>query len=1586
MPKSLEIYKLRIWDDGKLEFAGGSFPVPKAFRLEVGPVKLEVTNITLGSYRKEKDGLERRYNFFGFDGMINTGRAGVNATGNGIKYYFTTDNGTFDHFVSIDGIGIDLTIPGNASKEKAAFLLNGYLAMKTPNPDLPNSQAATEYTGSVSFSIPRFKLAGTAGMRLQPDIPAFLVDIGLEVATPIPIGATGLGIYGFRGLIGQHYLPAKSAVTPPLPETATWWDYFKTPSVVTGREGIEIDKFASKPGFSIGAGVSIATNFDSGKVFSSKLFLLLGLPDVFLIQGQAAMLRERIGLQDDVDPPFSALIVIGDQSIRGNLGVNFNLPDRGSFTGGILSLQGNLDMAFFFNNASGWYLNIGKDSPESERVRSKVLSLFQGHSYLMLSSRGIKAGAGVKFDFNKKLGPVGIGFGAYLNMGGFVSFKPIQIGGYIQVGGYAYIRFWKASLGLAVNASLAVEAPNPFNIRGSFEVSIKVLFKRIRVRVALDWTLNSDDSLLREPIPVLQLPNPATGYLPAAAIHMLSNESFMLNYVKVENSAHIPSPTDTGSGGWMLNFTTQANEVTIPLDSFIDIELLKPVKPSNGLLGGASSQAANGYTELLPPQKGHSNQIRHEYELVNLEIVAWDASSNQWKPYHIYEAVTAIVERNIGANQVALQNLKPGYWQFMEPDKYNKIRLMSQHMFSFASAASSPSDMDNSNFGEKDVFCYDNIRKEFVIDWKHLAVDTSYPEGIHSFKNSKFTFTGIDGIVKLEETYTGNSLYFEGEKGLIAIKLPEPVALLKLNFGANNNEVSVYYGKTKFLPGSFGRSVPMFLPLDTDSLEASEQHNQLTYENGDEPIDQIYIRFNEKPRQDFTGHLNIGGHYNLPETYIPLNYSDTLINEIGQDKALMFVTYYNENFNASEVINRTLFDNQTSMVAKWPLTSQEDIKGDLDGILSGSPEKTLGYYTEVSNALVAHQVYYFTSNSDALIVPYHPNLKLENGNFSFEVTAIFNPFEAGIITLLSKVTQDEITGYKKGYSLHLCQFTPAESSEAYSTVSEIPKYKIILTFYNKLAYEKIEAEDVYTIKCDGHVSEKQYKTVFISVNRTQNTIDVYIDNKLSLSTAIPEEFAPYDDAIRSTFINEISYLTASQYKRLQENFITENKVIEEVQILDDNINKVIQPVWRPNTTFAVSVTTQDKVEGQAYQRKHIFGFKTAGPIGHFHQQNPKFIELEQKDREAEFKLSGLKHYIDYERSFPDAQGRFDLSKPVFYSEPQIKLFFVKQYMNAMYANWDNYQGLTPLESKLDMELVDPFGNIITRQLEWQPEEELEITMSNLNSIPPDLRRIYLLNRAAAQGACNPMPTITKKLQKGQYNFPDLTPDKLYTAIFIAAYQPQGEVMSKSEVHKFSFKTSRYADFTEQLNTLVLDNTQGQEKYAVYHQTLDFDVNYINSTLKLLINDSTADDPVEVLRYAVKFDRLVFGGLRLTYLETLSYTSINLITVEEVGNTRILGILVKSPEPLNDPKLSEDILKSTVNAKITIAPNSVISGNEFIYIHSRDTSSVFITNTDMNIPLGDLELDFYYKLFNGTSYETSQEYHSPSITLEDYLNI
>ncbi|UIR56360.1 hypothetical protein LZQ00_00695 [Sphingobacterium sp. SRCM116780] len=1569
LPKNIEVQRFRIWEDGDLEFEGGSFIIPQAITLKVGPVNMEIKEICLGSYTKMHNGVERRYRYFGFDGMINTGRAGVKATGDGIKYYFTVDDNDtdkpFDNFTSIDGIGIDLTIPGNVSKEQAAFILNGYLSMSNPDPTIVGSNAGVEYTGAVTFALPKLKLAGSAKMRLNPKVPAFIVDIGLELPTPIPLGPTGLGIYGFRGLIGQHYMPSKKATTPPLSEDATWWDYYKAKSKITGLEGIEIDKFANEPGFSVGAGASIATTFDGGYTFSSKLFLMLGLPDVFLLQGQAAILRERIGITSDVDPPFSAMISIDNKSVMASLGVNYLLPEKGAAAGDILTVQGKMELAFFFNNASGWYINLGKDQPESERVRARILSLFEGYSYMMLSAKGFKVGAGAKFDFKKKFGPVSVGLGAYIDLSGSISFKPIQFGAQAQFGGYAYLKVFFVKLGLSVNVILGIDAPNPFRIYGSLEVKLNLPWpiKDIKFKLAVEWTFNKNTTALNEPIEVLKLPNEAEGYMPAAAINILSEESFPINYLNKAipgTMVNIPAP---GSTGWRHNFNTEeeAKLVTIPLDSYIDIDLMSPVKPYGAdRLGGAMNQLPDGYLQMVPPEKGLSEQVPHELRMMGLDIFCW--ADNQWKPYHVYDAVTAIVEANQG--QVDLHTLKDGYWQFDEPNKYKKIRLLSQNMFAMTKdETSAVVDMDALNFKRKDLFCFEDAIKKYQVDWKYTPEGIIYSKGrVFEREGFKFTLNGISAVVVSDITTIHNNFRLRENGGSLEILLPEPLTYFQLRLAKSENTGTVAFYTHREVPTQFGHTEVEAILIQTADIQVTEEQQELAYENLQQPIHKVVVQLAPKRVLGFEGNLQIGGYQRLPESA-----GLTAPHAYEAKKTLADVVLFNRALAAQELLTPDL-ETLSGAVGNWNGFDRLDHVGTNDAIIMNTPIllDTLWLKAAQNELMELSKNHTYIANADSLQVMASPSLKVEEGDFSIALTMMFSALETGVSTLLSKVYVHPENGDKKGFSVHLVRRERMVANHDYRNDQVLPGYDVVFTSYNDQTASSITAHADMLMDCsNGFIPTSQYAQIAVTVSRASNTIHIYVDKVLKASAPIPSQLNLDPPRDYATDIFEMIYMTESVHRRVEESEMTREGFIEENEKINANLNQTIQPVWRPDTIYAVVVKTKDVVnknEAGAVQQNFIYGFKTAGPVGHFHEQSAVYQQLASQDQAASFKLASLKHYIDYERSFPDALGRQDRSKPLFYDEAKVGLLFTKPYLNAMYGNWDGYQGRPAVQSRLDMKLIDPYGAAFSPELVWEELPEESIDDSNFRSLPADQQRIYLLNRSAFEDACNPSDiVITKKKKKGEYRFPTLLPNRLYTALFESIYQPEGQAEKKAEVHRFGIMTSRYANFNEQVNS----------QHAIYPIVVEMDTQQLEGLLLDIWNNTYAGNDANILRYTDPYERMIYGGLQLQNLQSYDHTVVQpIIQVDPITkNRKIIAVLVRNPEPFNHPNLPKETLVDTIqlgslNASLEFQADTAIQA-----IHSTNLSSVLLSNAQLSIAAGYHHLSFKYKQFNGQDYQT-----------------
>lgn len=77
IPDKIDIQKLLIWQDGQMEYEGGTLVLPNAITMKIGPVELSVTAVGFGSHEQEHQGIQRQYKFFEFSGgiSVNPGNA-----------------------------------------------------------------------------------------------------------------------------------------------------------------------------------------------------------------------------------------------------------------------------------------------------------------------------------------------------------------------------------------------------------------------------------------------------------------------------------------------------------------------------------------------------------------------------------------------------------------------------------------------------------------------------------------------------------------------------------------------------------------------------------------------------------------------------------------------------------------------------------------------------------------------------------------------------------------------------------------------------------------------------------------------------------------------------------------------------------------------------------------------------------------------------------------------------------------------------------------------------------------------------------------------------------------------------------------------------------------------------------------------------------------------------------------------------------------------------------------------------------------------------------------------------------------------
>jgi len=1766
LPKDIEIQKLIIWEDGRMEFQGGGLELRKPVVLKLGPVNFSVTALHFGSHEQE----DRKYVFFGFDGGLSLKPGGVDARGEGIKFYFTVDGGPLRVFMRIQSIAIDLIIPGDASPENAALLLSGYLAMKEPT----TTGGGTEYAGGITFTLPKLKMGGSAAMRYNPDVPAFLIDVGFEIPTPIPLGATGLGIYGFRGLVGSNYVATKTAAG--LSEDAKWYQYYKAKIAPDNKEGIQASKFEGKPGFSVGAGVSLATATDSGKVFSAKVFFLLSLPEVFLIEGQGAILKERIGLDTTVDPPFYAFIAISSSSVETALGANFLIPDSGDNKGDIVKVDALIEIAFFFGNSLGWYVNFGRDLPEEKRIRARILTLFDAYFYLMLSSSGIKTGAGVSYKLDKKFGPLRARLSAYIDVWGELSFKPIQVGGGMRLGGELSLTLFGVGFSISAEAGISAEAPNPFVVSGHVKACVKVLWTEACAKFSFTWTF--DDSLNLDEIRIID-ENPANS---VQAIHIKTGDSYPL--IALETST-IPNPS-----------TWQIDDYVIPIDANISFEFKKGIKPKDsptpGLQQiGGTPQFSNTY--YISPKQAKFERVKHELFIDEVQVKIWNPTSNNWENYNVYDAISAYGNATLFPD--APGEMIAGSWQIDHPNQCNKLELLARTPLDYLRSQvgdNQPSATELFNITTETIFCEGEKRKNICIP----MIDLAWLNGRNTYLTANkwvayesllFRMDGRKGTYRnVNKCGVSEGLSLNpGEQ--FSIRFPDHVSYLDLCVSTLAPTVTICYYEWKDTGNKDANNLPIygFNLVDKKVVNASSISNYINFENNSRPIQKVIIKASEckeieneedcvpiytKAYYELLKFLNallkrrdLFRNFNLyPDKYkqykntffgtslyldnlkkiksleykVKYNSTDfiilldgdkegkckiqlsTLKGEINFEAIIGFANFriqpsvsgdtteflvdvliktskgtktvtlkgkscydlyrcktkevdlceskfefvnglfktiskeelitnsrnlnikkgkYAKNFsNLLKKPYMDVFENIDSIYFDTNIPKVESRKisffingGGKEMKVEAVSKKPLPFYnlSRIRNVKISEKlgmdgaIVYFKAEAIIKIKAYPIDLRLKEKNIFHDIE-FPKSRQASRQRSKTSVSCSELT--KEGYLLekflnvliHKRDFYKDEIvlfQETYSGVfhdTELYKHenKVFMerTFDNKFRFEfKLYDDKEYKCFLDIELKSDKHSlhsvVGFKNIRPLQNNspgihYDFIITALIKTSNGIIEidcvgkscypimECEESDSAKCYTLVHKLCYLSQEDYE--YNDSVTDLATIQDdVDSMIEGLNTLVQPIWRPNSIFAIHLMTRDEIQQRSspYNRSYVFGFKTGGVIGFYHnfvnesgnwQNQSDYTALQNQDKEDSYKLSGLNHYIDYNNSFPNANSKLINAKPLFYVNPELRLFFNEQYISLMYTSWGAYAGNEELNFELEAMIKDPVDSPTNHNpfivgSEWERHDSWYV-----NSDVASLNSMMQPEDASAPLPCVTTEEIISIGINSVFIVPELKPLKAYNAIFNAKFKKLSDTNFESrEVHRYVFQTSRYRDFEEQIKSYELKDDNG----IVIGDAL-FDIELVTTALMLttaqtlLDNSMLQTDPL-VLKHADKLDRLFSGVFEMTSLQAPTTTEFNVVR----SGSRILGVLIRNPEPLNDPKLPENELEDTVSLSVNGTSRSM---NQVI--HSKDNAVAFVTNSNnaLSMSTGAYDFIFKFKLYNGTAYNTESTINNVQLTI------
>ena len=1537
--QEIVIPKIRFYDNGRFEIIGGNGFLPINITLPLGPVKMAVTGIHIGSLQREYRGNMRKYNYIGFDGSISINPLGISARGNGLKYYYTTDddeyNGDGDghSFLHIKTIEIDVVVPN----ESPTFTLHGMLSIPEPG-------VSQEYVGEVSFKSTKSKLAGYGGIKFAPKFPAFLIDLEATLPKPIPIGA--ISIYGFRGLIGYRYVATKKAI-PSFTESSTWYDYFKYPKI-----GVNIQKFKgpydssgyNNP-FSVGLGAILGTTADQGKVIALRAMLIMSVPSLFMIEARAYILDKLPSLDDGTDPPFWAFIAFGENSLEIGMGVDYVSP---KLKGTLLELHANAHA--FFPVGSGnksWFINIGtKENPNTAILFKGNVNL-NVSAYLLLASQGIEFGAKVDYDLRKNFFGIKVHLWAYIEIGAKISFERNQFGGYLHFGGGIEINVWRIIyIGFELNCYLSAEAVKPFLIYAemTFRGRIKIAMIKIKFNLRLQLKWEKDNELNLNPVPVLD--NGLQDTIDrrrelVKGVHMLTNEEFEIE---------------------LLNGLPAISEINkyIPLDTYIDIKFSKAVIPNkvDNFIGGHTSGAVN-FIDLIPPEKTVKGgkvlrQVPHKYSIESIEIKACTDTQSTWVDYNPYQAIKPSLTTNV----------KLGYWQ-RSGNQYDAIRLLANTPFSYIDAGE-PGWFIPEQYGitASNLFCSESIDMWHTSNVLNKTTGDVYPitgqtdgyeiNGAYYYPIGDFDvepnnedyipFNTFKITNDLNTWLFDKSISISNANGL-AIILPEDSVKVRIKLNSTSQNVKVKFYKTADLL-QFGPSNTGFVLVSELNITAANSTQEIVYENL------------------------------APETIVPIIKIEIIpsspqldaINSIREQILALYTDSYSSaaTSGADPIINISLPNNL---------------------ILYNQLVEQLNQLME--NTCLAESLNNFGDfNTDSELCDLVRDLqKLHCFDFIYDKISVveldqFNNFFSILKIFIANFPLHSIGS--QNYYLDF-QNTLLQLNEAFNNSSQ----ETIMALYNEL-----------------------YDNAQNLINELIRAGKCNIKNRENCTTSF----------------QEIKWKTVSSYE-YEETIPSQEAVNSELQAMQQAVTHNVQPIWRPNTIYYIHFVLKDTIANISTDGVHYYyGFRTAGPLGHFHdangvnygnELNAQLQVVNRKDKNDvisalgklvnpdKYALTSLRNYIDYQRSYPNADSNLLQFKPLFFGENQcrIDLFFVKPFTYHMFNDWPTYNGLNPIKGTINIAIKDPIADVIipyplpvnySEQLVPVPENQngtSHWTDDNDPRLPIGIRSLINL---MANGVTDCNIQLGEPLSPMSYAYSvkltKLKPQKLYTVIVSNAFDKDNdglytdyEVTSRAiyenenkEVHKFVFQTSRYDNFTEQVNSYILN----ENKKAIFKIEKPLTNDDITKAYAIVSKTNSNIDTNLAEVYLDLFDRVFEGIFKIKPLDPPVTTEFNLIKDQNTG--AVIAILVRNPEPFNNPRIPMTNIQDTIQVMNSNNSNAVKNENYKI-LHSKDYSQAIIMHNSLQITQTLIPFQFQYKIWNGTAYVVETSNALSKVNLELLIN-
>ncbi len=414
-------------------------------------------------------------------------------------------------------------------------------------------------------------------------------DVGLPV--PIPLANSGLGLYGFLGLLGVNF----ARDTRPSESALEWL--------------VRVDGDATKPtgwaaregAWAFGVGAVIGT-LEGGVLMNAKGMLLLELPGPrLLLVMNASLLSPRPAVRGTKTGELLAVIELSSDSLTIGVVASYDALAP------LVEIRAPAEAFFDFHDAEDWHLDVG-EIPPRPAVSVKVLWLFRADGYLLVRGNGIP-------EFPPHPLP---GFSVAAGLSASITWGPKPIGLYLEVTA-------SAALGLSFKPVFTV---GQLALRGAlhlFVVSVEASAEATVMIVPLEdyWikarVCGSVDFFFFEVSDCVTLELGSQPKLPGAE-SLVAGVSLHSRARPTLHGKTTDAPLDASLGDAVADGTTGALPV-VPIDAIpvVQMEMRPVVADTCRFLGGRIP------AQLAPTGWVRRGERFYRYRLTGVELSAADA-------------------------------------------------------------------------------------------------------------------------------------------------------------------------------------------------------------------------------------------------------------------------------------------------------------------------------------------------------------------------------------------------------------------------------------------------------------------------------------------------------------------------------------------------------------------------------------------------------------------------------------------------------------------------------------------------------------------------------------------------------------------------------------------------------------------------------------------------------------------------------------------------------------------------------------------------------------------------------------------------